>query len=92
MTNETLYRHKRSLARATSTTIEAVEAVTDHMAQRLVEAAERATKRCPDEHDWLEVAMACNAASNKHARAIIEHKARALWAARQTCNPKEHGV
>ena len=82
MTPDTYRRHALTLAKDTGATLEGVEMVTDHMAKSIADAAIRAESRCPGEGDWLGTAMACNAAPNKHARAIIEHKAALLYAAR----------
>lgn len=75
-----LAAHEQRLAAETGTTVAAVRSVTNASARRLVDRARLAERRCPGEHDWLEVVLACNAATNPHARAIIEQRARALAA------------
>lgn len=83
LTPEALAKHVNALAKETATTAKAVHFVTDHCANNIAAAAWRAEGRCPGEGDWLGTAMACNAAGNPHARAIIEHKARIAYEALQ---------
>lgn len=82
MTPEALAKHVNALAWETKTSAEVVETVTDHFANNIAARAWRSECRCPDGL-WLETAMACNAAHNPHARAIIEHKARVAYDALQ---------
>lgn len=85
MRPDTYRRHVTTLARETQVTPAAVETVTDHFAANLCASAVRAETKCPGEGDWLGTVLACNAAANKHARAIVEHKTTLLfnaWKAR----------
>ena len=72
-------RLQKELAKETKTSVEAVKLVTEHTGNNIFLAAQRAQIRCPGEGDWLGTAMACNAASNKTARRLIEDHARHLW-------------
>lgn len=80
LTPEQYQRHAATLAKDTNTNLEAVEAVTSHMAEKLAARAMESAIKAPeyDAANWLEVALACNAAKHKSARALIEHKARVI--------------
>lgn len=70
---------QKKLAKETKTTVEAVKLITEHKGNCIFEAAKRAHEKLPHEGNWLDMAMACNAAPNKHARRLIEDHARTLW-------------
>lgn len=84
--NESIMRHAKALAKETNTTVEVVHSVTQHFAENIAKSAIRAEGRAPS-GDWLEVAMACNAAPNKHARFLIEYKARQAFDRLRTPTP-----
>ena len=81
MNDETLNRHIALLAKETNTNKEAVNAVTDDIANRMAIKSVEVQRRVGSAggENWLECYLACNAAPNKHARAIIEHKSRILY-------------
>jgi hypothetical protein len=81
MNDATLNKHILALAKETKTNREAVNAVTDDIATRMANKAAEVEMRVGHDggENWLEMYLACNAAVNKHARAIIEHKSRIIY-------------
>lgn len=70
--------HELWLAKEAGTTVDTVRTITAAFARRLVRRAQESDRRCPAQAPWLETVLACNAAENRHARAIIEHRAREM--------------